>query len=216
MDPYALLIIAQTQSLAERLRVALDPEQYLVRWVPSTRQALGLAFRPSLVILNLPPSGGARSIPRLKRQFEAPLLALSRTGQAVPPGADAQLARPFELEYLVDRIQTTLMTSGPHLVQAADMSLDVRTRRLRADGALHQLPPLACRILALLMARAGTVVPREELFHRVWETEDGDNTRVLDVHIAHLRRLLEPDPRHPTLIVTERGIGYRLNPQSEG
>jgi DNA-binding response OmpR family regulator len=66
------------------------------------------------------------------------------------------------------------------------------------------------------MARAGTVVPREELFHRVWETEDGDNTRVLDVHIAHLRRLLEPDPRHPTLIVTERGVGYRLNPQSEG
>jgi DNA-binding response OmpR family regulator len=39
---------------------------------------------------------------------------------------------------------------------------------------------------------------------------------VLDVHIAHLRRLLEPDPRHPTLIVTERGVGYRLNPQSEG
>jgi two-component system response regulator RegX3 len=46
----------------------------------------------------------------------------------------------------------------------------------------------------------------------VWHTNDGDNTRALDVHIAYLRRKLEADPRRPKLIVTERGVGYRLHP----
>jgi DNA-binding response OmpR family regulator len=105
-----------------------------------------------------------------------------------------------------------LMNCGVHNIQVAGMSLDTRTRRLELDGALHQLPPIGCQILALLMERCGSAVPREELFRRVWHTDDGDNTRVLDVHIAHLRRLLEPNPRRPQLILTERRVGYRLRP----
>jgi DNA-binding response OmpR family regulator len=95
------------------------------------------------------------------------------------------------------------------------MSLDTEARRLQMNGSLHQLRPLACRILAHLMAHAGEIVPREELFRRVWRMDDTDNTRALDVHIAYLRRELEEDPRHPTLIVTERGVGYRLKPPSD-
>jgi two-component system KDP operon response regulator KdpE len=212
MDPYTLLVIARTQSLAERLGGVANAEQYLIRWVPSTAQALKLDLQPSLLVLDLPPSGGVRSVTRLKRRFEAPLLVLLRADQPAPDQADASLPRPFEVEQLVELIQTTLMTCTPHVVQAASMSLDTRTRRLQVDGTLHQLPPIGCRILALLMAQAGSVVPRDELFRRVWHTDDGDNTRVLDVHIAHLRRLLEPDPRHPKLILTERRVGYRLHP----
>jgi DNA-binding response OmpR family regulator len=92
------------------------------------------------------------------------------------------------------------------------MWLDTEARRLQMNGKLYSLRPIACKILALLMARAGEVVPREELFRRVWETEDGDGTRALDVHISYLRHEIERDPRSPTLIVTERGVGYRLRP----
>jgi DNA-binding response OmpR family regulator len=98
------------------------------------------------------------------------------------------------------------------MVRVGGMSLDTRARRLQVNGSLYRLRPIGCRILALLMARAGSVVHRDELFHRVWQVDDRDNTRALDVHIAHLRRTLEPDPRHPQLIVTERGLGYRLQP----
>lgn len=214
MDPYALLVVARSQSAAERLRGALDPEQYLIRWVPSTAQALGLDLNPSLLILDLPPSGGARCVTRLKRKYKVPLLALGRADQPVPDQVDAKVSRPFKEARLVDLIQTTLMTCMPHVVQAAGMSLDTRTRRLQVGGELHQLRPIGCQILALLMERAGSAVPRDELFRRVWHTDDGDSTRVLDVHIAYLRRLLEPDPRHPRLIVTERGVGYRLQSPS--
>ena len=210
MEPYALLVVARTQFLAERLKGALEAEQYLIRWVPSATQSLSLTLRPSLLILELPPSGGDRSVARLKRRFQVPLLACVHRDQAVPEAVDAFVRRPFLFEQLVELVQTTLMTRLPHTVQAAGLSLDTRARRLQANGALHQLPPIGCYILALLMARADHVVTREELFRHVWHTDDLDHTRVLDVHVAQLRRLLEPDPRHPTLILTERGVGYRL------
>ncbi len=212
MDSYALLVVGRTQSLAEHLRRILDAEQYRIRWVPSTAQAHALDFGPSLLILDLPPSGGARSVPRLKLRFEVPVLALLQPGQSVPGQVDAFLPRPFTVDQLVEAIYATLMAHTPHVVQAKGMSLDTRTRRLQVGGAWYQLPPIACQILALLMARAGKAVPRDELFHRIWQTDDGDSTRVLDVHIAQLRRLLEDDPRHPKLILTERRVGYRLHP----
>jgi DNA-binding response OmpR family regulator len=190
----------------------LDGEEYIIRWVSSTTQALELDLRPSLLILDLPPSGGQRSTARLKRAFGMPLLAIARPGLPLPESVDVSLPRPYQLEQLADEIETALIVHSPGLVRAGGMSLDTQTRRLQVNGALHQLRPLACQILAHLMARPGQAVSREDLFRRVWHTDDGDNTRALDVHISYLRRELEPNPREPTLILTERGLGYRLEP----
>jgi DNA-binding response OmpR family regulator len=210
MEPYTLLIVTRTQSLAKRLRSTLDAERYLVRWVASTTQALDIDTCPSLVILDLPVSGGERSVARLKRQFDVPLLALTHGDQPAPELADVSLPHPGPLEQLVEQIDVTLVDHSPNRIRAGTMSLDMETRRLQMNGELYQLRPIACEILALLMAQPGTVIPRDELFRRVWQTSDGDTTRALDVHIAHLRRKIEPDPRNPTLIQTERGVGYWL------
>jgi two-component system KDP operon response regulator KdpE len=212
MEPYILLIIARTQSLAKRLNGALGAERYVIRWAPSTAQAVASSLSPSLLVLDLPASGGVRSVARLKRRFDAPLLALSRADQSVPSQVDAYLSRPYRTQALVDLVETTLINHSPYMVCVAGMSLDTASRNLQINGTVHQLRPIACRILAILMAQAGSVVPRDELFRRVWGIDDGDSTRALDVHIAYLRRELEADPRHPRLIVTERGVGYRLRP----
>ncbi|MCL7453802.1 MAG: winged helix-turn-helix domain-containing protein, partial [Anaerolineae bacterium] len=159
-----------------------------------------------------PPSGGVRSAAWLKDRFDAPLLAISQPNQQVPEPVDAVLFRPYRIEELVDLIEGTLLTHSRHLVRIHGMSLDTQNRKLQVGGSWYQLRPTACRILALLMARPGKVVPREELFREAWETEDGDDTRALDVHIASLRRQLERDPHNPKLIITERGVGYRLQP----
>jgi DNA-binding response OmpR family regulator len=212
MEPYTLLIIARTQSLAKRLKDALGTERYVIRWAPSTTQALALELTPSLLVLDLPYSGGARSVTRLKRRFDAPLLAICRADQSIPAQVDAYQPRPYRTRSLVDLVETTLINHSPHMVCVADMSLDTASRRLQINGAVHRLRPIACRIMAVLMARAGQAIPRDELFHRVWDTDHGDSTRALDVHIAYLRRELEADPRNPELIVTERGVGYRLMP----
>lgn len=212
MEPYTLLIIARSQSLAKRLRSVLDSEQYLIRWVPSTAQALQLELLPSLLILDLPPSGGTRSVLRLRRRFDAPLIALSGSDESAPEQVDAVLSRPYRVRELVALIAVTLIEHSPDGIHAAGMSLDRETRRLQIDGTVHQLRPIGCDILALLMTQAGQVVPRDELFRGVWCTEDGDSTRALDVHIAQLRRQIETNPRRPKLILTERGVGYWLQP----
>ena len=215
MEPYTLLVIARTQSLAKRLQSALNAEQYLIRWVPSTAQALALDPCASLLILDLPPSGGTRSVARLKRHFDVPLLVILRLDMPPPRQFEGCLSRPYHIRELVELIENTLLDCSPHLLRVEGMSLDTETRRLQVNGAIHQLRPIGCRILALLMVRSGNVIPREELFRRVWHTDDGDNTRALDVHIAQLRRQLEADPRHPKIILTERGIGYWLHPPME-
>jgi DNA-binding response OmpR family regulator len=215
MEPYTLLVVARTQSWAKRLQSVLDPEEYLIRWVPSATQALKLDLRPSLLLLPLPASGGSRSVARLKHSFHVPLLSLVREGQVPPEQVDASLPHACQLEELVELIETTLINHSPHLVRAGDMCLDTRTRRLQINGELHQLRPIGCHILIELMTHEGSIVPRDELFRRVWRTEDGDSSRALDVHIAYLRRELEANPRNPKLILTERGVGYRLQPRGE-
>ena len=212
MEPKTLLLIARTQSLVKHLRRALDPSRHVIRWAPSSTQALGLDLQPSLVVLELPATGGSRSVARLKRGFDAPLVALAKKGQPRLARADATLIRPFETGQLVELIEATLISHSPDIICAENMCLDTEQRRLQVNGLVHQLRPLACAILAVLMRRSGQVIPRDELFRQVWRTNDGDNTRALDVHIAYLRRKLEADPRRPKLIVTERGVGYRLHP----
>lgn len=212
MEPKTLLLIARTQSLIKHLRSALDASRYVIRWASSSSQALGLDLNPSLLLLELPASGGTRSVGRLKRGFDAPLVVLARKGQPGPAQAYACLARPYEMAQLVELIETTLINHSPSIICAENMCLDTEQRRLQMNGLVHQLRPLACDILSLLMQRSGQVVPRDELFRRVWHTNDGDSTRALDVHIAYLRRELEADPRKPRLILTERGVGYRLHP----
>ena len=210
MDPYTLLVVARSQSLAKSLREAFNGTEYLVRWAPSTKEALAFDLRPDLLIFDLPPSGGTRSATRLKTRFDVPLVALAHTGVPAPGEVDDVLPRQGAVQDLVEVIETTLIDHAPGIVRAGGMSLDRETCRLQMNGEIYQLRPIACQILAELMLRAGSTIPRDELFQRVWQTSDGDNTRALDVHISHLRREIEPDPRNPTLILTERGVGYRL------
>jgi two-component system KDP operon response regulator KdpE len=212
MPLYTLLVVARSQALARQLERALQGDTYHVRWVPGPTQAIALPAQPALLVVELPPSGGAATLGRLRQRFGLPMLAIRRAGQPAPSGVEASLERPFETEELARQVDALVMASAPGLVRVPGMWLELTTRRLQVNGSLHQLTPLGSQIVAVLMASAGCVVIREELFRRVWNTEHGDNTRALDVHIAHLRRIIEPDPRHPKLIITERGRGYRLEP----
>ncbi len=139
------------------------------------------------------------------------LLILPENRESDNSQADVVLSLPFTLQKLLNRMKPLLPTKKKDVFKAGMLQLDTRDRIVRFQGKQVRLTPRLMMLLQLLMEKAGEVIEREELFRKVWETEYVEDTRSLDVHISWLREALELDPRHPRLIKTIRGVGYRLD-----
>jgi two-component system response regulator RegX3 len=138
--------------------------------------------------------------------------------QGLALGADDYVSKPFSVAQLVLRVQAVLRRAGrtPSLPSvfrlAADVEIDPRNLSGRlADQALS-FTRREMQILEYLRAHADRPVAREELLERVWgyAADSGIETRTVDIHIAKLRRKVEPDPSTPRFLVTIRGAGYKL------
>ncbi len=143
-------------------------------------------------------------------------------------GADDYLPKPFELAILLARVKGLLRrrawlrgptepakTSAAPAVDAdvigfAGHRLDLRALELHANGRAYRLTVMEADLLAYLVRHAGQVVSRKAILEDVWGLHEDTDTRAIDNFIVRLRRYLEADPAKPTLIVTVRGVGYRL------
>jgi len=126
-------------------------------------------------------------------------------------GADVLLVAPFTLQKLLNRIKPLLPAEQKDTLQVGPLELDVRHRWVRCHDRQARLTPRLVALLKTLMERVGQVIPREELFTQVWETNYAGDMRTLDVHISWLRQAIEEDPRRPHYLKTLRGMGYRLD-----
>ena len=129
-------------------------------------------------------------------------------------GADDYVTKPFSLRELVARIKVGLRRQqlrqiAPHVF--GDIEIDLRAHRVLKNGVEVVLTPKEFGILALLVERAGQVVTRNEFCDRIWGTDVFVTPRVVDTHIASLRKKLESDPDKPKYIHSLRGVGYKLD-----
>lgn len=142
--------------------------------------------------------------------------------QGLALGADDYVAKPFSVAQLVLRVQAVLRRSGFASDESAVLKLaddiDIDTRQLNAcvRGETVALTRRELDVLTYLYQHRDRPVPREELLHKIWGyARDLDiETRTVDIHLAKLRRKLERDPKQPTLLITVRGGGYRLQPDA--
>jgi two-component system response regulator RegX3 len=133
-------------------------------------------------------------------------------------GADDYVAKPFSVTQLVLRVQAVLRRARAVQEDLALIRLDdgfeIDTRNLSGRRGAETLvfTRREVELLKYLAANAERPVPREELLHRVWGYARGADieTRTVDIHVAKLRRKIEPDPAEPCHLVTVRGAGYRL------
>jgi DNA-binding response OmpR family regulator len=147
-------------------------------------------------------------------------------------GADDYLPKPFELAILIARVRGLLrrrqwlrgptqatpppVAASPSPPAAADVlefaghRLDLRALELHALGRAYRLTVMEAELLAYLVRHAGVVVSRKTLLAEVWDLHEDTDTRAIDNFIVRLRRYVEPDPARPTLILTVRGVGYKL------
>ena len=180
----------------------------------------------------LPGLDGIEVCRQLRRFSDAYVLMLTSKSQEIDKviglsvGADDYLTKPFSPRELVARVKAMLRRPRtldavpaepdvPPPLLLGDLVIDLaRHEVLRHDAPIH-LTPREFDLLAVLAAHPGMVFTRNQLLHRIWGDEYFD-TRVVDVHIASLRKKIEDDPAHPRYVETVRGVGYRCGERRLG
>jgi two-component system, OmpR family, alkaline phosphatase synthesis response regulator PhoP len=237
--PAKILVVDDERSLVDLVRSYLEADGFAVSEAYDGPTALEVAAReePQVVVLDvvLPGFDGFEVCRRLRHFSNAYVLMLTSKSQEVDKliglsvGADDYLTKPFSPRELVARVKAMLRraemgaaqgSAGAHMppdipppVVFADLVIDAARHEVRKRGELIHLTPREFELLVTLSAHHGLVFTRNQLLNRIWGDEVFDE-RLVDVHIAGLRKKLEDDPVTPRYIETIRGVGFRFGSRS--
>ncbi|MFJ3214411.1 response regulator [Kitasatospora sp. NPDC086801] len=221
-----ILIVDDEPALLRTLRINLSARKYAVRTAASGGEALDRAAHsvPDAVLLDLglPDLDGMDVLRGLRTRSAMPIIVLSgRSGAAdkvgaLDAGADDYLTKPFLMEELLARLRAVLRRplGGAPLGRPVigDHIVDLTATTVTGPQGLVRLTPTEWRILALLVANPGRLVPGRQILREVWGPAQEARGNYLRVYLAGLRRKLERDPARPRHLITEPGIGYRYEP----
>lgn len=220
-----ILVIDDEPQIHRFLSPALDAAGYEPKRADSGQEGLrGIAlWSPEAVVLDLglPDMDGKDVLLRAREFYSGPVIILSARDreaekiEALDLGANDYVEKPFGVGELLARIRASLRQGavaaapkGP--VVAGDVVIDPESRLVTRRGEPVRLTPKEYDLFAYLARHAGKLVGHKELLTAVWGAAHAADTQYLRVVIGQLRQKLEPDPAHPCLIMTEPGVGYRL------
>jgi len=236
MTSMRLLLLEDDDSIRTTLRMAMEDEGYAVFEYALAEDALaGLAKeRVSVMLVDLMLGGmdGLTFIHRVRRTSDAPIVVISARVDtydivaALEAGADDYVTKPFQVKEITARlralhrrgralIEPEVGGSGTHLVldQSSQPPLVLwpEAGQLRRGEEVVHLTVTEFRLLSELASSAGRVLSRQTLLDRIWERGFFGDDRIVDVHIRRLRTKIEVDAGSPRIVVTVRGLGYRLD-----
>jgi two-component system KDP operon response regulator KdpE len=226
-DDLTILVIEDEDTMRRFLRTALATQGYTVIESITATEGLELAARhgPDLVMLDLglPDLDGIEVARRLRELTEAPIIILSARGQerdkveALDAGADDYLSKPFGLPELLARIRVAIRhakagaaASTESVLAAGPIRVDLAKRQVLVKGREVRLTPIEYNLLLVLLRHPGKVLTHQQLLKEVWGPDRTRETQYLHVYMGHLRNKLEANPARPRLLITEPGVGYRL------
>ena len=157
----------------------------------------------------------------LRGWSDVPIVVLSARAtsddkvEALDAGADDYVTKPFAMDELLARLRAALRRTAPAseaetVLETADFTVDLPSRRVVSDGHDVHLTPTEWRLLEVLVRNRGRLVFQKPLLQEVWGPAYGRETNYLRVYVQQLRRKLEPEPARPRYIITEPGMGYRF------
>jgi len=229
-----VLVVEDERSLREALEYNLTRRGYEVCVASDGFEALKVARNelPNIVVLDimLPGLDGFDVCRILRQEMSMPILMLTaRTDETdrvvgLEVAADDYLTKPFSMREFLARIKALLrrvrlvreeMAAESDAISAErlifeDLTIDLARREVLLQGETLRLKPKEYELLLFLARHKGVLLSRELILERVWGWEYVGGSRTVDVHVRWLREKIEPDPAHPTRIMTVRGAGYRF------
>ena len=227
---HAVLVVDDEPQLRQLLRSRLAAEGLRVFEAETAKRALieAASHKPDLVILDLglPDADGYEVVRGIRSWSAMPIVVLSaRSAEqqkiaALDAGADDYVTKPFALGELLARVRAALRRAA----RPADMSrpvklgaVEIDLERRRAHGPQGELhfTPIEYRLLAALARHGGGVATQRQLLREVWGPDQVERAHYLRIYMKQLRHKIEPDPAQPRFLLTEIGVGYRLQLDGE-
>jgi len=221
-----VLVIEDDVAIQRFLRNTLQVQDYDVRVAETGAEGIGSArqLKPELVILDLglPDMDGMEVIERIRAFSTVPIIVLSSRSDeagkvaALDSGADDYVSKPFGVDELMARLRAAmrhgLASEGSLPVfETGGLKVDLTHRIVSVDGREVKLSRKEYDILRELVVHAGKVLTHGHLLKLAWGGTDAVDVQYLRVYIRQIRQKIEPSPERPTYILTEPGVGYRLN-----
>jgi len=221
-----ILVVEDEPGIALGLEDDLKMEGYDVEvardGITAARRARETAFDLILLDLMLPGKDGLEVCRELRRAgLRTPILMLTAKAQeaekvmGLETGADDYVTKPFGARELRARIKALLRRASdgpePGSYSFGDVEVDFLRGELRRDGRAVEMTPIEFKLMGLFIRSRGRVLSRDRLIEGVWGPDTFASERVVDNHIANLRRKIEPDPANPRYLRNLRGLGYRFD-----
>jgi DNA-binding response OmpR family regulator len=223
-----ILLVDDEHSIQKLLAYPLRKEGYDVVSALDGREALDRlrddAFDLVVLDLMLPEVDGFEVCRQVRARSAVPIIMLTAKAEEIDKvlglelGADDYITKPFSVREFRSRVKAVLRRAEmvradeplEEPLERGDLRIDFEKRQVEMRGEAVRLTYVEFEILAALARSPGRVFSRGMLLERVWGDASYRDPRTVDVHIRHLREKLESDPKHPELILTVRGVGYRF------
>ena len=225
VDAFTILVVDDEPPIRRFLRTSLGAAGHRVVTAENAGEATAMvaAEKPDVVILDLglPDQSGLDVIAEIRSKSPVPIIVLSARSderakvEALDLGADDYVAKPFGMAELMARIRAALRHAYQSEGELAaftsgDLKIDLVRRLVTRGGQEVRLSRKEFELMRHLVMHAGKVLTHRQLLRDVWGLAQVDEVQYLRVFIRGLRQKLEPDPTRPTHILTEIGVGYRL------
>lgn len=221
-----ILVIEDDEGMVQLLRCQLEEEGFEVLAAHDGVEGVQILQerRPQLVLLDvmLPRMNGWETCRQIRECSDVPIMMLTALAsdeekvRGLELGADDYITKPFCRSELIARVHAVLRRSRRSLcrdltIQVDDrLLLDQANYQAIVDGQSVELSPLEYKILDCFVRNVNRVLTHQSLLIQVWGWEYADEKDYLKVHVCNLRRKIERNPRRPSYILTERGLGYRF------
>src|ERR1700730_10723309 len=225
-----VLLIDDEPKIRRFLRAGFELNGFSVLEAENAADGLKIATfsAPDLIILDLalPDLHGTEVLERVRSWSNVPIIILSVVSsedekvRLLQAGADDYVVKPFGMAELLARSEAALRryyktaTENP-VVVAGPLSIDLVGRTVSLNRNQIRLTRKEYRLLHILATHVGLVVTHDQLLEDIWSGNQRDNIQYLRILVRNLRQKIETDPNYPRLLVTESGVGYRLQARLE-